>query len=298
MPGSDCSEHPGAVATFSCDGCARLLCTQCVREGHRLYVCVHCGERALALAPGASSSVTVRQREEKVQRSYSFGEALSYAFRGSGRLMLPGYVFVSLLAIVPGIGNAVQLLVWLLLPGLQFAIVRTTAEGELELPDWPDYSDLFERVKEMFWMILIHLTALAPMALFFYLAGCDLFEYFAGSIETCWVPLVAGLAVGTMVGVFAFGAVGCHTSGWLSFRIDLHLRALLSRAGPDGLRVAGLLTALFLGARLIDVALSGIPLLGAILGATLSGYALFTGAHLVGLIFRRHGPELDPIYRD
>ena len=107
--------------------------------------------------------------------------------------------------------------------------------------------------------------------------------------------MLAGSAFGL---VFAFGATGTHSSGWLTFRIDLHLRALLTSAAGDALRVAGLVALLLLASRLVSGALTGVPILGTAIAATLSGYAWFTGAHLVGLVFRRHRRVLDPIYRD
>jgi hypothetical protein len=300
MPGFVCSEHPGAAALFSCDGCARLLCGDCVKEGHRLYFCVHCGERAVAMELRASSNVAERRRAERVERPYSFAHALGYCFRGSGKLMLPAYVASMIFAaMIPGFGAAVACVVALLLPGLVFEIVRTTAEGEVELPDWPDYSDTFQRFLEGVWMLSILLASLAPMALFFYLADCDALALVSGRLDAaCLAPLAAGLAVGTTLGVFALGATGTHSSGWLSFRIDLHLRALLTRAAPDALRAAALLAALFFAAALVHGATRGIPLLGAAIAAALNGYAYFTGAHLVGLVFRRHGEVLDPIYRE
>jgi hypothetical protein len=300
MSGFLCTEHPGAPALFSCDGCARLLCPDCTREGHRLFFCRHCGERAVAMEVRASSSVTERKRAEKIERPYSIGEALAYAFRGSGRPMLPLYVLcMTVAALLPGFGGAIGYLIQLLLPGLLFEIARTTSEGEVELPEWPDYSDFFERVKEGLWMLAIQATALVPMALFFYLSDCDLLSFLLGATDsTCWGPVAGGIALGTMIGAFAFGATGCHSSPWLTFRIDLHLRALFSKAGPDGLKVAGLLTVFLLGGQFFEELFGGIPLLGVAVKTALSGYALFTGAHLVGLIFRRHRAVLDPIYRD
>ncbi len=34
MPSLSCVAHPGAAATFRCDGCGRLLCFECVEQGH------------------------------------------------------------------------------------------------------------------------------------------------------------------------------------------------------------------------------------------------------------------------
>jgi DNA-directed RNA polymerase subunit RPC12/RpoP len=49
MPPQSCATHPAAAAVYRCDGCGRLLCPDCVQEGHRLLFCRHCRERALPL---------------------------------------------------------------------------------------------------------------------------------------------------------------------------------------------------------------------------------------------------------
>jgi len=47
---------------------------------------------------------------------------------------------------------------------------------------------------------------------------------------------------------------------------------------------------------MMPMLLGFLPLLGIVLGHVAVGYALFTGAHLVGLYFRRHWAELEALY--
>lgn len=300
---SRCAAHPDRPAVFRCEACERLLCAECVREGHRLIFCGHCGERALALAAGASSNVQERKRAVKLERPYSFREALAYPFRGSGRLMIPAFMVLMVLStIVPLLGPAAAFFAWVLLPGLLFEIVRTTAEGQIELPEWPDYSEPFERFREGIWLLLVGVTVLLPTVALFYLSGCDVVALFfpdpAEDAPICWGPRLAGAGIGSLLGVFALGATGAHSSGWLAIRIDLHLRALFTSAARDAMLVAGLAASLFIVSSILQHVLAPVPVLGTALGAALSSYALFAGAHLVGLVFRRHARVLDPIYRD
>ena len=303
MPEFRCGVHADRLAVFRCEGCNRLLCDECVREGHRLIFCEHCGERALALAAGDSSNVQERQRETKRERPYSFREALAYSFRGSGRLMIPAFVLLmTLAAVVPMLGPAAAFFARILLPGLLFEIVRTTAEGGIELPEWPDYSEPVERFREVIWLLLVGATALLPTIVLFLLAGCDLKSLFlAGAAESappCWGPRIAGLVLGAILGVLALGATGTHSSGWLALRVDLHLRALFTTAARDAALVAGLLAAILLASTVAKQIFAPVPILGTAVAAALSGYSLFTGAHLAGLVFRRHARVLEPIYRD
>lgn len=303
MPEFRCGVHADRLAVFRCEGCNRLLCDECVREGHRLIFCGHCGERALALAAGRSSNVQERQREARRERPYTFREALAYPFRGSGRLMIPAFVLLmTLAAVVPMVGPAAAFFARILLPGLLFEIVRTTAEGGIELPEWPDYSEPVERFREVIWLLLVGATALLPSIALFLLAGCDLKSLFlAGAAEgapPCWGPRIAGVVLGSILGVLALGATGTHSSGWLALRVDLHIRALLTTAARDAALVAGLLAGILLATAVAKQIFAPVPILGTALAAALSGYSLFTSAHLAGLVFRRHARVLDPIYRD
>lgn len=254
----------------------------------------------MALDQAASSNVPERQRAQKIAQPYSLGQALGYVFRGQGLLMLPGYVLCMVLAAtLPGFGAAIGWLVRLLLPGLVFEIVRSTSTGDDILPDWPDYSDLADRGREGLWMLLILLVSCLPAIAFVTIAGGDLEAFMLGELGAgAWLGLLAGAVLGAVIYVFALGSTSCHSSGWLSFRIDLHLRALFTGARADALKTAGLLAALFFCSQLVAAFWRPVPVLGAAVESTLSGYALFTGAHLVGLVFRRHGQELDLIYRD
>ncbi len=238
----------------------------------------------------------------KRERAYSFREALAYPFRGSGRLMLPAFVFFMTVATIVPAGGIATLLALGLLPGLLFEIVRTTAEGEVELPEWPDYSEGSERIREVLWFLLVAATVLLPTLALFYLSDCDLLSLVvpgtADGVPYCWGPRLGGAAIGALLAVFALGATGAHSSGWLAFRIDLHLRALFTSAARDAMLIAALVATLVIVSSILGQVFAPLPILGTALGAALSGYALFTGAHLVGLVFRRHQGVLDPIYRD
>lgn len=110
-----CSEHAEAMASFSCEGCGRRLCYECVDEG-KLVICRHCGEQALEIegsAPPAepavmSSGPEILHREvpERARATASRGENSStQALVASAMthlvvpaaLILMGYSFLSFL---------------------------------------------------------------------------------------------------------------------------------------------------------------------------------------------------------
>ena len=276
-----CRVHPASPAAFLCDGCGAPLCPACVEEGHRLIFCRLCGERALPLAA-----------------------ALRYPFHGLGLYLTVTYV--ALMTALDLVASASRLLglvtlmprivVMLLLPAMLFAIVRTTAAGDIELPDWPEFVHPVERLREWFWGLGIAAGALLPLAALLSLSRCSTLGLLTGEAGIgCVLLLVAGMAAGAPLALFGLGAVGTYESGWLSWRIDLHLRAL-AETGAEGLRTVALVTAVGLAGELLAWLLRGLPLLGALLSHALGAYALFTGPHLVGLLFRRRRAALAAIY--
>lgn len=301
---STCSTHTARPATHRCDGCRRQLCEGCVRTSHRLLLCAACGEMAIPLSGGGPRTTTDLRRTTARTASYSLGEAFLYPFRGTGAMVFWVYfvlllVFDVLPAFVPGLGCAVwlpSLLVGLLVPRLLFTIVRTTAEGENELPDWPDF-DFWARLADAFWMAVILFVAVLPGALILQLSGCDMLTLVgAGDGTSCWPPLVLAFLVGMAIWVPTLGAYSVFDSFWLIPRIDLHLRAHLT-AIAEGLLITILLAALFLVSWGLRFAFTfAVPYVGLVLAVFVGIYTAFTGAHLVGVFFRRHYDALERLY--
>jgi hypothetical protein len=304
MSSQSCATHPGAAAAFRCDGCGRLLCSDCVEQGHRLIFCRHCRERALPLDPTLPATVPALRRAAARSRPTGWLAALRYPLRGQGSGLFWVYlallVAFRLVAAVPGLWLLVYLFrvgIALLVPGLLYAIVRRTAEGDDELPDWPDFADGEERLREVLTFLGTMLVAFLPAALALHFSSCDLLDLpgAAGGAARCRVALAAGLLLGLPLAVPMFGSLAIHENIDLLFRLDLHVRALVA-TGLDGLG-AVLLTYAVLGAsRLLGLALGGFPLLGFALGPGVAAYGSFVGAHVVGLMFRKHAPALDAIY--
>jgi hypothetical protein len=298
-----CAAHPERPAVYECDGCKRLLCEDCIEEGHRLLFCRHCGEMAVPLTSGAPTTTAELARQRKVTAAYSLADALTYPFRGLGLYLFAGYVLLLVLLnlanAVPGLGCAVfvfQALILLILPGFLFAIVRTSAEGETELPDWPDWSEYGERFGEWLAFLLVLVMAALPTWLFLWLGGCGLGDLLRGGWGLgCWALLALGLVLGVVLWVPGVGAVGTYGSGWLGWRADLHVKALIN-VFDDAFVTIALLAGLWLASLILRVVLAFLPAMGAIASVAVGVYTLFVGAHLIGLLFRRNTRTLESIY--
>ena len=288
-------------AVFRCDGCRKLLCSDCIEGGHRLLFCRLCGERAIPLAAETPAVANELRRATKRQEPYSLRDALMYPFRGLGRYVYWGYVVVlamfMLLGTVPGLGCAVmlmRLLILLMLPGLLFAIVRTTADGESELPDWPDWSAGGQRLWEWFGALLAFAVSIVPLVVMLYFSGCGAAEL--GELgPRCSLALLVGSVLGAALWIPAFGAVAVEWNPWVALRVDLHIRALVG-VGTDAWKTLGILVALLVVRQVVGLVLLPIPLLGALAQILVATYTLLMGAHFIGLLFRRHAASLDAIY--
>lgn len=293
-----CVQHPDVAAVFRCDGCGKTLCGDCIRKGHALLFCGLCGERAMPLDEGKPATVREARRHEAVTKPYSFLDALAYPFRGSGKLMFVAAVismlFVQIL-LTFGMGLWRYLLAagfWSLMIGLQFSIVRTTAEGENELPEWPDYSDFGERLADILTYLVITLLQLGPAAAYVFLGMEGLVTGEAGL--GFWAGFAVCAWLGAVLATMAYGAAGRFGRG-SSLRLDLHVRGFLT-GGADAVNAANMTFALGIAFFVLRLAFNSIPIAGAILSGVVGAYWFFTSAHLAGVLFRRHIFALEKLY--
>lgn len=309
-----CASHSDRPAELRCDSCQALLCSDCIEEGHRLLFCRLCGERALPLDPEEPASVPRRRQTVTLARaaSYTYRDALGYPLRGYGAYAYWAYIGLQAIGLVVGalpiIGGLLSLavllflfLVGLLLPSFLFAITRSTARGENELPDWPEF-DFFRLWKQAFVFVLVALVSLIPMAAMLEGFRCEAVDVFTGQAEAqgCVLALVFGYFFGVCLWLPAFGAVAVFGSAWLAFRVDLHFKA--ARADYGEFFLATVLTGGLLAlSGATPFVLTALPLPGfvvSLVSNALGVYALFVGAHLAGVYFRRHSAAVQEIFGD
>ncbi|MGD2116705.1 MAG: B-box zinc finger protein [Acidobacteriota bacterium] len=305
-----CAVHQNTPAAYRCDGCHRGLCDDCVQMSHRLILCPHCGEMAIPVATGQAVSTTEVRRHRAVARPYSLAEAFLYPLRGQGSGVFWSYVvllaiFATLPLVIPFSGCILllpELLIALMVPRLLFTIVRATAEGDNELPEWPEF-DFWARLVDALAYALIILIAWIPTVALVSFSNCGgfgLLERMAGMPApegpSCWPPLILGFFLSMALWIPTLGAQAVYDSFWLLPRVDLHLRALL--AAPAEAAVISVLLAglLLLGYGVATAFNVIIPIIGVPIGTALGVYTTFTGSHLVGVYFRRHSEKLERLY--
>lgn len=302
---ANCAVHRTRPATHRCDGCGELLCEECIEASHRLLLCRLCGELAVPVGGPSGSRAPIQSTEYRRVRAreapYGFGDAFFYPFRGTGGMVFWSYAIllvllnvVSLLPLVGCLTWIVSLLILIMVPRLLFTIVRTTAEGEDELPDWPDFDIdmMWSWLGDALVMIAVVLVSALPGIALYHLLDCSVVGLLAGE---CWGVVAAGFLLGVMLWIPTMGATSVYDSAWLLPRLDLHLRALAADPGLAAVMTV-LLSTLFVGSYAVRFALGLIPLLGAVASTFIGVYTLFTLAHLVGVYFRRHFDRLERLY--
>lgn len=291
-----CAAHPGVAAAYRCEGCDRTLCPDCVQRSHALLLCGTCGERALPLADSHGATVREVKLQEAVAKPYPLAEAFRYPFRGQG-----GYMFGATLLSM-AVVNFLILIGWgglaalfgMLLIALQFKIADTSARGETELPDWPEYFEFRYRLLDVLTYAFLSFVQFAPLVVYFFLFGGPEKVLTTEPSFPFWLGFAVFAWAGAALWVVAFGAAGHYGRGQ-SLRLDLHVRAL-GGARRDGLLFANIVFPLGAAFLVVRALLDQLPLLGSALAGTLGAYWLFVSAHLAGLIVRRNLAKFDAIY--
>jgi hypothetical protein len=297
-----CAQHPEVPALYVCDGCQKPLCGDCIEESHALLLCRLCGERAMPLHAEQPATVRDLQRRRKVTGPYTLADALAYPFRGSGLVLYVATLLVSgvlwALGFLGGCGALIlQAILWGLIVGLQFKIVRSTAEGENELPDWPDFTEVGALLLDFFTWLGIHVFIGVSVAVFF---GLSVFRLLGSgsAIEPrldFWIAFALCLWLGAAFMVMAFGAAGNYRRLKI-FEIHNHVRGYLA-AGADAVKITNLLFALGAVTFLMQSFLEGnVPYVGPALSSVIGVYWIFMVPHLAGLLFRRHSDTMEKLY--
>ncbi|HLF57150.1 MAG TPA: B-box zinc finger protein [Thermoanaerobaculia bacterium] len=296
---STCARHPEVAAAFRCDGCASALCADCVDRSHALFLCKLCGERALPLDAARAADVREHRREEAIAKPYPISAAFGYAFRGMGKYLyaatLAAMAFVTFI-VDYGFGClpiVIGLAFWSLMIGLQFKIVRSTAEGDDQLPDWPEYADWGERFRDIAVYLWVGILQFAPLGAYLALFGGERIFTREPSF-VFWLGFAAIAWFGAGVATFGFAAAALEGGG-AAMRIDRHVTGFFAARG-DALTVTNLAFGLGAAAFLARFALRQVAFFGPAVAGALGAYWVFTSAHLIGVLVRRRRALFREVY--
>lgn len=180
--GRPCDKHPGKALTFVCPKCRLRFCDACVKKlevsGAERSYCPYCKE---ACKPIGLFQIEEDRRQARESRTFfrSLPAIFGHPFSGDGiPLLLIGTVIY--LALVHLARYSVYLVIppALYLAALVHNIVATAAEGDEELPGWPNPADAWEAIVRPALMFSLSLAV----------AGIPLLAYLWWTIDTGMSP--------------------------------------------------------------------------------------------------------------
>lgn len=185
-----------------------------------------------------------------------------------------------------------RLLVVALIPGILGDVFRSTLAGKDELDEWPDYTSLLARARELLGMLIVGLFMLLPASFLLSAAGCaDRLTRGEGFGGVCPLTMAAGLAIGCLVALPAFCRVAESLEILSLVRFDEQF-ALFRAAPSAAVRTALICWLALLVAPTVRVVV-GSPRLAGVLGEALLGaYGAIVAARAAGLWARQAGRSL------
>jgi pSer/pThr/pTyr-binding forkhead associated (FHA) protein len=281
-----CPAHPGATPAYACPRCRVMRCEACVQtrllRGKERKVCRACGSICSSLfSPEAQGEPAPRGFASRVP------QAFKYPLQGDGILLLAGgVVFILILDLLTRFSGLLGLLVGLggsgYLATYYQRILVSSAQGETEMPTWPDFTDFTELLMPLGQCAATVLISFGPAILLFAFASQE--TSVAG-----WAALVAGCVYFPM----AFTAVAMADSvGALN---PLVVIPSILRIPVDYSLSVILLVGLFLleefGTALLGTAIP-IPLLPGLISSFAGLYLLCVMLRLMGLLYLVHKDDL------
>jgi pSer/pThr/pTyr-binding forkhead associated (FHA) protein len=169
--GKACKKHPDNDLAYACTGCKQKFCLQCVNQveinGKTKKFCPTCRTKCISLEKFKEQRKAQQDREN---RSFwkCVPELLKYPVTRQG---LPLLLMGSFLYLVLDFAAMFSLKIAIAAAGYLFAymqkIIIATANGEEDLPGWPDFSDWFTDIlRPCFMMVWTFAISFGPAVLY------------------------------------------------------------------------------------------------------------------------------------
>jgi predicted Zn finger-like uncharacterized protein len=155
-----CTTHPQEPARWKCSSCGRKFCSQCVKYetfGHiRVPVCDRCKDRCVEIKP------------PKMLKPFwaQIPQMLAYPFvRGGAWMTIIGFI----VSFLPYIG--------LIIYPYSLYILKASAQGKKQMPDWPDFTDIWEDIlAPTFRLILGSIIVFVPLVIYLSMKFAFIFD--------------------------------------------------------------------------------------------------------------------------
>lgn len=282
--GKPCKKHPDNDEKYVCPQCRVKMCVQCVNlvelNGKSKKYCPTCKVKCKSINKDKADQKAQQAKENRSFRQ-CLPEILKYPVRGSSLpLMLIGsfmFVFAEFAALFH-IGIAIAVVGYLFV--YMQKIIIASAAGDEELPNWPEFSDLFNDIFipfcKLIWTLLI---SFGPYLI--YMIDC--------------VGKGADINMGILFPLFAWGLLYFPMALLAVAMADSFMAANPFVVLPSITRIPsqyivvcvaffGMISVRYVTERLVDIHL-GIPIVSTILISFLSLYFLAVEMRMLGVMY-------------
>lgn len=269
----ECHRHRSITASHQCVQCQKAWCPRCVtsrEEFPSIKMCPECRDLA---------------RELPEERGGSFLSELAGAFRyplvGSGAAMvIVGGIFFAILDFVSAFsifGIIVAAIVTGYLLAYYSRVVSSSANGERELPDWPEFHNFQDDIiAPIFRAAAIILVTVVP-------------TLYAVGTEQPELALVLG-GVGLLYGPMAWMAVSLHESIWAANPLTVFTS--IARVPVQYTIAAVVFVGTVLGTTFLQEALEA-TIIGSLASYVVGLYGMLVAMRVLGLLYFHNEERLN-----
>lgn len=214
-------------------------------------------------------------------------DIFTYAYRGSGKYVLAVCiglsVIASLVSFAPFLGAIASLLIGAYFCAVFFQLIRSTAIGGKEAPEFPETSNLFDDIiLPMLQVFAVAAVSFGPALLYVMLAPVS------DSKEMIYLGLV-----GAGVIYFPMAMLSVVVLGYLGALSPHIVLPAILRAGWLYWLAVILLVLVYIAEVMLGKLLAGEIILGPLVMAVVTSYTLMTNARTLGVIYRERQEELN-----
>lgn len=289
-PQRTCANHGDRPAVWFCDRCGEGFCEDCVRvrdfTTFQAYFCRRCGDQCRPpVQPVPNPTKSFLEELTRVP---------AYPFRGKGPyILVGGTIFFTIISwllgtriiiLHPGTGmifGILQGILGVLFLGYFFAyafdVAASTAGGEDEPPDWPDFGDPTEFLRPLGLVIAVVAMCFFPAVAYVIAVLSDVAT---GSEALLWLLIAVGVLFLPMA------LLSAVLYGSLAGLNPVHLFKSITRIGPAYLAgIVALAVVVMLGDLLLIRNVLGIPVLGTLVAVAVELYCVIAAMRVIGLIY-------------
>lgn len=273
----ECHDHSPAHATHQCNSCRRGWCDHCLvalRNTPHIKMCPRCRDLATRLSD--------RRGRDEATFFADVVSAFRYPLLGAGAIMIVAgsvvFALLDLLSVVPFVGWIAALAGSGYLVAYYSRVISSSADGDDELPDWPDFVGWFEDIINPFFRaVAVVVAGLLPAVLAWSLGLESLVPLLAGAGALLYMP-VAWMSVSIHESVLAAN--------------PLVVLGVAARAPSHYLIASILFVATAAGTFALQAALSA-SLIGIAVSYLVGLYGMFVAMRVLGLLYFHNSEELN-----